>query len=45
VEFWRDLHEVAALTATAERFEPQMGAEQRAELVAGWRAALARVLG
>jgi len=45
VGFWRDLHEVAALTATADRFEPRMGAEQREELTAGWRAALARVLG
>ena len=44
VGYWRDLDEVAALTATADRFEPRMGAEERAELVAGWRAALDRML-
>ena len=44
VGYWRDLDEVAALTATADRFEPRMGAEERAALVAGWRAALGRVL-
>jgi len=44
VGFWRDLNEVAALTATADRFEPHMRPDERAGLVAGWRAALARVL-
>ncbi|HZF44647.1 MAG TPA: glycerol kinase GlpK [Sphingomonadaceae bacterium] len=42
--FWRDLDAVAALTATADRFEPRKAAEERAQLVAGWRAALERVL-
>ena len=44
VGFWRDLDEVAGLTATTDRFEPKMGADQRAALLAGWRAALERVL-
>jgi len=44
VGFWRDLGELAGLTTTAERFEPRMAAAERAGLLAGWKAALARAL-
>jgi glycerol kinase len=40
--FWSSLDEVAALSREFERFEPKMPDSQRAELYAGWQAAVAR---
>jgi glycerol kinase len=40
--FWSNLDEVAALPREFERFEPKLPDSQRAELYAGWQAAVAR---
>lgn len=42
IGFWSNLDEVAALRREFERFEPNMPDSQRAELYAGWQAAVAR---
>lgn len=42
IGFWSNLDEVAALPREFERFEPNMPDSQRAELYAGWQAAVAR---
>jgi glycerol kinase len=43
--FWSTLEDVAALPRQFERFEPKMPDSQRAELYAGWQAAVARAKG
>ena len=45
IGFWSNLDEVAALPREFERFEPKMPGSQRAELYAGWQAAVARAKG
>jgi glycerol kinase len=46
VGFWRDRAEFEAATAQGgTSFEPAMGAERRAELVAGWKRAVERAKG
>jgi glycerol kinase len=42
VGLWADEAEVAGLVPPRDRFEPQMSAEQREALYAGWREAVAR---
>ncbi len=45
VGFWRSQQEVAQQWALDRTFEPQMSAEQRGELYAGWKKAVQRSLG
>jgi glycerol kinase len=44
VGLWADEAEIEALVPPRDRFAPQMPADQRAALYAGWREAVARVL-
>lgn len=44
VGFWRDLEEIARLWAPERVFEPQMPADRREALYAGWRRAVAAAL-
>lgn len=41
---WPTLEAIASLPRGHERFEPQMSAERRATLVAGWRQAVAQAM-
>jgi len=42
VGLWESLEQLATLSQERDSFEPQMGQQQRANLVAGWKAALGR---
>ncbi len=42
--FWRDVDEVTSLCSSGQTFSPQMSAPRRAELLAGWHAAIGRTL-
>jgi glycerol kinase len=44
VGLWSGLDELASLTRTAARFEPQMDSSQCERLMGGWQSALARAL-
>ncbi len=44
VGLWADEAEIAALVPPQDRFEPQMPADRRAALYAGWREAVARAV-
>jgi glycerol kinase len=41
---WRTLEEIAVLPRKHDRFEPQLQAEQRAALLAGWQEAVAKAM-
>ena len=41
---WQSLAEIAALPRKQDRFEPQLEAERRAALVAGWQQAVAKAM-
>ena len=43
--FWGSIEELAAIRAVDRRFEPQMAADRRAALLAGWRRAVERSKG
>jgi glycerol kinase len=44
IGLWADEAEIEALAPPRDRFEPQMSAEQREALYAGWQAAVARTV-
>jgi glycerol kinase len=41
---WTDLDAVARTWTRADRFEPRMNADQRRQLIDGWRRAVAKTL-
>ncbi len=45
IGFWKSLEELEALPRETTRFEPKMDNAHRADLIGGWRAALARTVG
>jgi glycerol kinase len=45
VGFWKDQAEIAGITRTGGRFEPEMPLAQRDALVEGWRRAVERAKG
>jgi len=44
VGVWKSASELDSLRAVGKTYKPKMGAEEREKLIAGWRAAVARVL-
>jgi len=44
IDFWRSLDEIEALPRPRDRFEPRLEPARRAELLDGWRRAVARAL-
>ena len=44
IDFWRSLDEIEALPRPRDRFEPRLDPARRAELLDGWRRAVARAL-